>query len=160
MVRLIIILSITLASGCASQYAFEKSKFTEGSVCQEMIGTWFTDVTVLNQNDGKKRDITRLDRKADGTAYLKGISVYYKNQEVVDWEFPSKWSCDGEWYVESNEWGYTSFKIVSLQNEENVLFDERNNLNAPTPVNLIERKALNSSDSLVQNRAVREFLGL
>ncbi len=158
--RLVAILLAVLTSGCATQYAFEKSKYSEGSVCQEMVGTWFTDVTVQNKIDGKKRDITRLDRKADGTAYLKGISVYYKTNEVVDWEFPSKWSCDGDWYVESNEWGYTSFKIISLDESRNVLLDERNNLNGPSPINVIESTSLNSADNLIRNPAIKEFLGL
>ena len=49
-----------------------------------MIGIWFTDVTVNNTNDGRKRDITRIERKADGSAYLEGISMYYSTDEVVN----------------------------------------------------------------------------
>ena len=158
--RLIGILSVILLASCSTQYAFEKGVYREGKVCSKMLGTWFTDVTVNNVNDGRKRDITRLERKADGSAYLKGVSVYYKTNEIVDWEFSSKWSCDGAWYVESNEWGYTSLKIVSLGDTKNILYDERNNLNAPVPIEIMETRTINSSDKLISNPAVSSFLGL
>ena len=158
--RLIVILSVILLASCSTKSALEKSSYQEGKVCSEMIGTWFTDVTVNNITDGRKRDITRLERKADGSAYLKGISVYYKTNEVVDWEFPSKWSCDGDWYVESNEWGSTFFKIVSLGETKNTLFDQKNNLNAPAPIEIIETKTIDMNDKLIRNPAVSKFLGL
>ncbi len=152
-------LAITL-SGCAGEYAFEKRKFKQGDTCPEMVGTWFTDVTVQNAHDGKKRDITRLERNSDGTAYLRGTSIYFDTNEVNNWEFPSKWSCDKEWYIESNEWGYTSFKIVKFEKDENVLFDAKNNLSAPEPVNLIERKSLTGVEKLRGVPSIKAHLKL
>ncbi len=156
-------LSLFLAiilSGCAGQYAFEKGKFKQGETCPEMVGTWFTDVTVQNTHGGKKRDITRLERNSNGTAYLRGTSIYLDTNEVNNWEFPSQWSCDGEWYIESNEWGYTSFKIVKLGKDENILFDKKNNLNAPKPIKLIERKTLNGADRLRSVPSIKAHLNL
>jgi len=152
-------LVITL-SGCSGKYAFEKEKFNQGDICPEMVGIWFTDITIQNAHDGKKRDITRLERSSDGKAYLRGISIYFDTNEVNNWEFPSQWSCDGDWYVESNEWGYTSFKIVKFEKDENLLFDAKNNLSAPEPVNLIERKTLNDANKLRSVPSIKAHLKL
>jgi len=154
-----LLLAITL-SGCAGEYAFEKGKFKQGEICPEMVGTWFTDVTVQNLHDGKKRDITRLERNSDGTAYLRGISIYVDSNEVNNWEFPSQWSCDGGWYIESNEWGLTSFKIVKFEKDKNILFDQKNNFNAPEPIKLIERKFLNGADRLRNIPSIKSHLKL
>lgn len=158
--RILLVLALFISSVAHAEYEFEKSKFKSSKICLEMVGTWFTDITVNNTNDGRKRDITRLDRKADGTAYIKGISIYYKTNEIVDWEFASKWSCDGEWYVESNQWGYTAFKIISFEDGKNNLMDERNNLSAPKPTKLVEVKKLSEYQNLKKMPKISKFLGL
>ncbi|GAB2198958.1 hypothetical protein [Sessilibacter sp. MAH4] len=158
--KFLLILLFSLSSLSFAEYEFEKEKFKENSICPELIGVWFTDVTVKNKFDGLKRDITRLERKANGTAYLKGISIYFQSNEVSDWEFPVKWSCHEGWYVESNEWGYTAFKLVSTGPGENVMHDDRNNLNATTPITFSERNTLDMSDKFLQKAPVKNFLGL
>ena len=150
-VRIVLaVLLVGLAAPVAAEYEFEQGKFRAGEVCAEMVGTWYTDVTVQTEKDGKKRDVTKLVRKADGSAYLRGLSVFYDTQGVSYWDFPSQWSCDGDWYVEANEWGYTAFRIISLGYAENVLLDERNNLGAAQPIELIEKRTLSSASDLLQ----------
>ena len=158
--RFITAVMLTMLSGCASDFSAEQSKFQYGQVCQEMVGIWFTDVTVENVADEKKRDITRLHRKVDGSAYLKGVSVYYTTNEIVEWEFAIDWSCDGKWYVESREWGETSFKVISLGKTRNILSDIRNNWNASTPIKIVEKRSLNTKDDVLDSPSVRDFLEL
>jgi len=117
-------------------------------ICDEMVGTWYTDITVDSNEYGKQRHITKLIRHPDGTAKLKGLTIYLDLKDSSVWEFPSDWSCNKDWYTEKNEWGYTSFKILSL-GDENVLKDERSNLNK-SKVTLVERKVISFKDSKIK----------
>ena len=108
---------------------FEISQFNEGQVCSEMVGTWYTDITINSNNKNITRYITKLTRNSDGSAYLKGVNLHLSENKAETWEFPSKWSCNNKWYTEKNEWGYTSFKIISL-GKNNKLKDERANLSS------------------------------
>lgn len=130
------------------------------AICPEMLGVWYTDVTVQNTQDGKKRDIVQISRKPDGSAYLKGISIYYETGEVRDWEFPSNWSCANGTYSELNEWGDTHFKIIEFQDGTTVLFDQNNNLNAPKPVQVVEQRVLTSHRDLAIYKQLEKFFGL
>ena len=125
--RLLIFLLISFPA--YAEYEFEKSKYQENTTCEGMIVTWYTDVNIAAETDGNVRHITKLVRNADGSAQLTGLSIYLDLAEVNPWQFSSAWSCDGEWYTEMNEWGYTSFKIVVL-GSENILSDELGNLSA------------------------------
>ena len=120
-----VLILILLSFSAYAEYEFEIVKYSEGKVCPALVGTWYTNIIV--EKPDRVRYITKLQRKADGSAFLRGINLYPQSQEVETWEFPSKWSCDGEWYVEKNEWGYTAFKIVSL-GQVNQFKDERGNL--------------------------------
>lgn len=156
-------LAICLAvflTGCAGIDTKESGSALSEQICDEMIGTWFTDTTVINSEYGKKRDLVRIDRKPDGTAYLKGISIYYDSNEFNDWEFPSQWSCDGDWYAEKNEWGETYFKVSSFEIDKTVLFDAKNNLGAPEPVEIYELHTLSSHLDLPIASQISTFLGL
>lgn len=153
------ILVILLLVSCKSTPQKEGAS-EAANICPEMLGVWYTDVTVYNVQDGKKRDIVQINRKADGSAYLKGVSIYYKNNEVRDWEFPSKWSCDKGTYSELNEWGDTHFKIIEFQDDTTVLFDQNNNLNAPEPIKVVEQRVLTSHRDLTNYRQLEKFFGL
>ena len=153
------ILLILFLVGCKS--TLQKESASESTrICPEMLGVWYTDVTVQNTQDGKKRDIVQISRKPDGSAYLKGVSIYYETGEVRGWEFPSNWSCDNGIYSELNEWGDTHFKIVEFQDGTTVLFDQNNNLNAPEPVQLLEQRVLTSHRDLVIYKQLEKFFGL
>ena len=141
MKRILALAALAIA-GCAGPYAFEKQHFSAGNICPELVGTWFTDVTVENRHHGAKRDITKLERRADGTVFITGVSVYFSDRKLRRWSFSSEWSCDGEWYVELNEYGYTAFKILTMGSGVNRMLDERNNMSAPKPITLIERRKL------------------
>jgi len=154
------ILVISFAAYAEVDYSFEISKYKEGQTCTELNGTWFTDVTVENKESGKKRDITRIDRKVDGSAYLRGISIYLDTGKISFWDFPSKWSCDKEWYVEKNEWGYTAFKISKVTKNKIEYIDSQNNLNAETPNIITEIKAPHNLDQLKSNKKAARLLEL
>ena len=158
--KYLLLLLLTVTSTSLADYGFEKSKFKEGRICPEMVGIWFTDVTVKNTKSGLKRDVTRLERSKDGTAKLKGLTFYLDEDKVTDWEFETRWSCDGEWYVESNQWGYTAFKVVSFNSDQIVLFDKLNNLKAPKPGNITELRRLSDHDRLKENATIAAFLKL
>jgi len=130
------------------------------TICPEMLGVWYTDFTVQNAQDGKKRDIVQISRKADGSAYLKGVSIYYETGEVRDWEFPSGWSCANGIYLELNEWGDTHFKIIEFQEGTTVLFDQNNNLNALDPIQVLEQRVLTSHRDLAIYKQLEKFFGL
>ncbi|MCJ8312555.1 MAG: hypothetical protein HRU38_05420 [Saccharospirillaceae bacterium] len=112
-----------------AEYEFEKSKYQVNTICDAMVGTWYTDVSVLSEDNVNIRHMTKIDRNVDGSAKLKGLSFYSDTTEVTPWQFSTKWSCDGLWYTEKNEWGYTAFKIMEL-GQENILKDELDNLSA------------------------------
>ncbi len=152
------ILLVVFLSSCMSMP--EKQSASEMMISEAMQGTWFTDTTVMSMNDGKKRDVVRIDRHADGTAYLKGVSIYYKTGKVEDWEFHSKWWCEGDWYVEENDWGKTRFKVKALTADATILFDEDNNMNAPEPIDILEQRELTSLSDLSFEKQLREFLGI
>lgn len=120
-----------------AEYEFEKSKFQKGKVCNELVGTWYTDVYASKH----ERHITRIERKNDGTALLKGLTLDYKTGESFTWDFPSDWSCSNGWYVEQNEWGFTAFEVLNT-GAENVLKDTRMNLNSEKVIEIVEVKAL------------------
>jgi len=153
-----ILLMLSLV-GCKSTPQKE-STLADPEICPEMVGTWYTDVTVENAQDGKKRDIIQIKRESNGLAYLKGVSIYYETDEVRDWEFPSKWSCGNGTYSELNEWGDTHFKIVEFQADTTILFDENNNLNAPKPVEVVEKRMLTSHRDLAIYKQLEQFFGL
>ncbi len=149
--RLVILFLISCPA--FAEYEFEKSKYSAGITCNGMVGTWFTDVTTLSEDEGKIRHITKLVRYEDGTAKLEGLSIYIDLNEFNPWQFASTWSCVNDWYTEKNEWGYTSFKIVSM-GTENVLKDELGNL-GPSKVKVVE-KANMSFD----NKAIEQYFGV
>lgn len=157
--KLIPIILVLFLVGCKSAPT-KKIASEAPAICPEMVGTWYTDVTVENTKEGKKRDIVQINRKANGFAYLKGASIYYKTGEVREWEFPSKWSCANGTYSELNEWGDTHFKIIEFKVGSTVLFDENNNLNAPRPVQFIEKSVLNSHRDLAIHNKLEQFFGL
>jgi hypothetical protein len=130
------------------------------TICPEMLGVWYTDVTVQNAQDGIKRDIVQISRKPDGSAYLKGVSIYYETGEVRDWEFPSSWSCANGTYSELNERGDTHFKIIEFQDGTTVLFDQNNNLNALEPIQVLEQRVLTSHRDLAIYKQLEKFFGL
>lgn len=144
--RLLILLLISFPA--FAEYEFEKSKFHEGITCKGMNGVWYTDVTVSDKQDGTVRHITKLVRNNDGTAFLKGLSIYLDKNENSPWEFSSKWSCKDNWYVEKNEWGYTAFKILSL-GSENLLKDQRGNLGSG-PIDIVEKNSLELKDAFIE----------
>ena len=149
------ILLVLFFLGCNSPPHKENQK-----ICPEMVGTWYIDVTVENTQIGRKRDIVQINRESNGSAYLKGVSIYYKTGEVRDWEFPSNWSCANGTYSEINEWGDTHFKIIEFQAGTTVLFDENNNLNAPEPVQILERSVLASHRDLANYKQLEQFFEL
>ncbi len=133
---------------------------TEGDICPDLVGTWYTD-TVTRPQQGPKRDIALIKRKADGTVDLKLVSVYFSKNTIVDKELQNTWSCDGEWYTETNEWGSVDFRIVTVSEEKNILFDEHNHFKSFKPVNIYEKTSLPDpqvTDRVLRSRKVREFL--
>jgi hypothetical protein len=154
-----ILLLLVFSTEVLADYEFEKSKYFEGITCKEMVGTWFTDVSVENQDEGAYRHITKIVRKSDGKAYLKGLSINIGTGEISPWEFPSTWSCKNYWYVEKNEWGYTAFRIKAFGATQNILVDELKNLRAESAIRVLELKSLNLEDRLYQNQRIRNYFG-
>lgn len=141
-------------TGCAStSYEFERGKYDSGQVCPELVGVWYSDMTVRTKSDGRVRYITQVSRDADGTGYLKGIGFYQAGSEVQVWEFPMTWRCDYDWYTEKNEWGYTAFKIQSIS-DSIIYVDELKNLGVE-PYAIIE-----VDDYHPPNEKIREFFDL
>lgn len=157
--KFLLILLMLLSVGCKSLTPIEDASDTP-TICPEMLGTWYTDVTVENTQDGRKRDIVQISRDFNGSAYLKGVSIYYETGEVRNWEFSSHWSCSDGTYSELNEWGDTHFKILQFQSDTTVLFDENNNLNAPEPIQILEKRTLTSHRDLSIYKQLEQFFGL
>ena len=155
-----LLLLFLISTEVVAEYEFEKSKYVEGATCKEMVGVWFTDVTVQNQEDGLHRFITRLDRDIDGSAKLKGLSINFSTGKTNPWEFASTWSCKNDWYVEKNQWGYTAFRIKSFGASQVTLIDELRNLGGESAMAIQEVKSLNLQEKIFQNANVREFFGL
>jgi len=150
---LVVILILSLA-GCAGMGdQFEKSRYQAGEVCPELVGVWYNDFTVQTKSDGPARHINQIQRAADGTGYLKGITFYDAGTDVRLWEFPMTWRCDGEWYTEKNEWGYTSFKIKSV-GKNIVYIDERYNLGTEPYI------VIDFDVYAPPNEKIREYFGL
>jgi hypothetical protein len=143
-------------SAYSGEYQFEKSKFSPGEVCEDMVGTWFTDVIIQEPNVGEIRHITKLERRLDGSAVLKGITFHRDGSAPGRWSFPSEWSCDREWYVEKNEWGYTAFRISDITAQEILLLDEQNNLSAGKKSFIRERPILQLSNGK-EDQIAREY---
>ena len=157
---IILMAIVALKVYASDDYSFEISKYKPGKTCAELSGTWFTDITVRNKESGYKRDITRIDRKLDGTAYLRGMSIYLDTGKISFWDFPSKWSCDRKWYVEKNEWGYTAFKINKITSKRIEYIDTQNNLNAKTNNVIVEIKIPKNTMQLKSNKKAAEILEL
>lgn len=150
----LVVLLALLMTGCASvEYAFEKARYQEGVVCPRLVGVWYNDITVRTASDGPVRHINQIRRESDGTGYIKGITFYDAGSDVRLWEFPMTWRCDGEWYTEKNEWGYTSFRIQAIG--KNIVYtDERKNLGKEQYV------VTDSADYTPPNEKIREYFGL
>gem|GEM_PF-1798933 len=155
-----ILLIITLFSvfNVNAEYEFEKSKYSSGQVCNDLVGDWYADFTITMQGNVQARHIVQSRRNKDGTAYLKGLTFYSDTAEVQNYEFPTKWSCAGKWYVESNEWGYTAFELNKASNGLYVFIDSRNNLNTKIVTEFTESKEL--PNDFKNNLSIKQFFGV
>ena len=152
--RVLPVFLVLLLAGCASMdYAFERSKYEAGTVCPGLVGLWYNDIFVRTASDGPVRHINQIRRESDGTGYIKGITFYDAGADVHLWEFPMTWRCDGEWYTEKNEWGYTSLRIEAV-GKDIVYVDERRNI-SEQPVIVID-----SATYTPPNEKIREYFGL
>ena len=152
--RVLPVFLVLLLAGCASMdYAFERSKYEAGTVCPGLVGLWYNDISVRTASDGPVRHINQIRRESDGTGYIKGITFYDEGADVRLWEFPMTWRCDGEWYTEKNEWGYTSLRIEAV-GKDIVYVDERRNL-SEQPVIVVD-----SATYTPPNEKIREYFGL
>ena len=158
--KLYILLIITLfpVFNANAEYEFEKSKYASGQICEELVGHWYADFTIIMQGNIKARHIVQSKRKNDGTAYLKGLTFYSDTTEVQNYEFPTNWSCAGNWYVESNEWGYTAFELNKEPSGLYGFVDSRNNLNTKIVTEFYESKEF--PNDFKNNLNIKQFFGV
>ena len=148
------LLLVLLLVGCAGgQYQFERSLFQQSGLCEELVGVWYSDYTATTNQNGLTRHISKITRYADGSGYMKGVSFLNDLADVNVFEFPIEWRCDGFWYSEKNEWGYTAFKIRAM-GEETRFIDEREYM-GPERIEFYEVEAYEPP-----NHKIRDFLGL